>query len=86
MKRRLTNPNRRTKLTFARRRLGRHTPVPPPPVSSHPEIEEEIEQANGALDRTQLERDAAPRKPKAIVSVDGCDVKEDCPPGHNKAA
>ena len=46
------------------------------PVSSHPEIEEEIERFGCALDESRMKVD--PQRPhrKSIVSVDGCDVKD----------
>jgi hypothetical protein len=46
------------------------------PVSSHPEIEEEIERFGCALDESRLKVDGRRPTRKPIVSVDGCDVKD----------
>jgi hypothetical protein len=54
------------------------------PVSSHPEIEEEIERFGCALDESRVKVDLRRPKEKPIVSVDGCDVKDK--PARKRAA
>jgi hypothetical protein len=46
------------------------------PVSSHPETEEEIERFGCALDESHMKIDTRRPARKAIVSVDGHDVKD----------
>lgn len=65
-----------------RRKLGRKSG--PVPVSSHPEIEEEIEQHGGGIDESRLKLEKPLPAAKPIVSVDGKDIDEE--QGKNKAA
>jgi hypothetical protein len=58
-----------------RRKIGRKSG--PVPVSSHPEIEEEIEQHGGGIDESRLKIENPRPAAKPIVSVDGKDVDED---------
>jgi hypothetical protein len=58
------------------RRISKRRPVARMPISSHPETEEEIERFGCALDESRLKIDTRCPTPKAIVSVDGCDVKD----------
>ncbi len=44
------------------------------PMSSHPEIEEEIRRHEGDLDPSQLRVEPPQPKPRAIISVGGRDV------------
>jgi len=47
------------------------------PVSSHPEIEEEIESVGGGLDESRMKLEKPLPAAKPIVSVDGRDVEEE---------
>jgi hypothetical protein len=58
-----------------RRRLGRKSG--PVPISSHPEIEEEIEQLGGGIDESRVKLESPPPAVKPIMSVDGKDVDGD---------
>ena len=57
-----------------RRAITRHSHSAP--VSSHPEIEEEIEQVDGGLDASRIKLDMPRPAVKPIVSVDGRDVED----------
>jgi hypothetical protein len=58
------------------RQIPKRRPVARVPVSSHPETEEEIERFGCALDESSMKVDSRRPTRKAIVSVDGCDVKD----------
>ncbi len=59
-----------------RRKIGEREPHPVP-VSSYPEIEEEIEQHGGGIDESRLKIEAKPPAQKPIVSVNGCDIEDE---------
>lgn len=59
-----------------KRQLSARTISKVQPVSSHPEIEEEIEHADGGLDPTRIRTDEPRALPKPIVSVHGRDVED----------
>ena len=59
-----------------KRRIPKRRPVARVQVSSHPETEEEIERIECALDESHMKVDTRRPTRKAIVSVDGLDVKD----------
>ena len=69
------NPRQAQKSKRLRRSIAKRAHSAP--VSSHPEIEEEIEQVGCGLDESRMKLDMPRPAAKPIVSVDGRDVEDE---------